>query len=170
MNEQMKRIIFEKTASKAGRKGVGVGIQKYIRNTETTTNTPIEKLKAVPNAETWDAAKGLSNLAEANMKKKRLRGKYASTTVHGNPREKKAGIGASILNDIIAGGAGAKGGIEMDRLAEEKLAQYGFTCEDVAKVAGALGALAEADYTVKEASEALGLPVDALQAVMQLTR
>lgn len=50
--------------------------------------------------------------------------------------------------------------------AELNLANAGYTPIDIAKIAGALEAYAEAGFSVKEASDHAGVPVDVLEHVL----
>jgi hypothetical protein len=72
-------------------------------------------------------------------------------------------VSAGLINDLI------KGASQNPRLKNVELggalAGAGFSAIDVAKTAGALLALEEAGYGVKEASEAMSLDEDTLQAV-----
>jgi hypothetical protein len=82
-------------------------------------------------------------------------------------------IGARIVDDFI------KGAQRNPRLAHVqvgtnpegvKTASASLTALDIAKIAGSLQALAEAEFTLKEASEALGLPEETVQFVLNTVK
>lgn len=57
----------------------------------------------------------------------------------------------------------------MDKIAAEtKIAQYGISPVQAAQAIGAMHALAEADYTVKQAAEYLGTTEDVVVALAAL--
>ena len=82
-------------------------------------------------------------------------------------------IGARIVDDFI------KGAQRNPRLAHiqvgsvpegMKVASATLTPLDVAKIAGSLQALSEAEFTLKEASDALGLPEETVQFVLNTVK
>jgi hypothetical protein len=77
--------------------------------------------------------------------------------------ERTAADMGALIQDLIEGAQKNSNlaGIELDGA----LAQAGFTPLDVAKTAGVLVALGEAEFTVKEACEATGLDETTLQAI-----
>lgn len=77
------------------------------------------------------------------------------------PAVKTAGVGDNVVSDLIKGAQNNPrlGNVQLDAAGcEQKLAAAGVTPLEIAKLAGALTAFAEAECTFKEASEALGVP------------
>jgi hypothetical protein len=84
------------------------------------------------------------------------------------PARYQGEVSTNLINDLIKGAsANARlTGIELGGA----LSNGGFTQFDIAKTAGMLVALSEAEYTVKEACEALNLNEDTLQAIVVVTQ
>jgi hypothetical protein len=76
-------------------------------------------------------------------------------------------IGAAILDDFIKG---AQRNPRLGHIQYDGIHTTDMTALDVAKTAGQLQALSEAEFTLKEASEALNLPEATVQAVLDTVR
>ena len=83
-------------------------------------------------------------------------------------RKEASDIGARIVDDFIKGAQRNPrlGRVEQGSTNQEVKLASEITPLEIAKIAGALQALAEAEFTLKEASEALGLPEATIQFVL----
>jgi hypothetical protein len=84
------------------------------------------------------------------------------------PARYQGEVSSNLINDLIKG-ASANPRLKNVELGGA-LSNGGFTQFDIAKTAGTLVALSEAEYTVKEACEALNLDEDTLQAIVVVTQ
>jgi hypothetical protein len=81
-------------------------------------------------------------------------------------------IGARLVDDFIKGAMRNPrlGHVQYDGVQSVKMASEEMTPIEIAKLAGTLQALAEAEFTLKDASEALNLPVETIQAVLDAVK
>lgn len=86
------------------------------------------------------------------------------------PRVKEASdpVVDGMIADLVKGAQRNPGAqVQMDEPGyEQKLASAGLSPLTVAEIAGALSAYGEAEFTLKQASEAMKVPEDVLQAVL----
>ena len=89
-----------------------------------------------------------------------------------NPKFKTGSLSDSIINDFIEGARRNKTArVQVgDVTSETKIASAGMTPLDTAKLSGALYACKEAEFTLEEASQILGIPVELAQAVLNTVK
>ena len=171
--DQKTRDVIQKIAGSPDPKLVAAGkklINAAMKNGENFTRSGGPRTGLPQLSSARDRA--LERIGQAgNLDAHRARAKTGSaherTYIEGHRATPSRDIGATILDDFIKG---AQRNPRLGHIQYDGVHTTDMTALEIAKVAGQLQALAEAEFTLKEASETLNLPEATLQAVLEAVK